>query len=127
MIRLLTALMLIAGLSTPAMAEEKKPEPKPEAAATAPAAAEKDDDDDEAGEHEGARHSDESRCDGPPSSEPEQAPDFHQHVGGHDCDREPCASGPRPLRPRELAGHRVRYGRDSMGWVGGVEAHWLTR
>lgn len=50
MIRLLTAMMLIAGLSAPAMAEEKKPEPKPEAAATAPAAAEKDDDDDEAGE-----------------------------------------------------------------------------
>lgn len=50
MIRLLTALMLIAGLSAPAMAEEKKPEPKPEAAAAAPAAAEKDDDDDEPGE-----------------------------------------------------------------------------
>lgn len=50
MIRLLTALMLIAGLSAPAMAEEKKPEPKPGAAATAPAAAEKDDDDDAAGE-----------------------------------------------------------------------------
>lgn len=47
MIRLLTALMLIAGLSAPALAEEKKPEPKPEAAAAAPAAAEKDDDDDE--------------------------------------------------------------------------------
>ena len=47
MIRLLTALMLIAGMSVPALAEEKKPEPKPEAAAAAPAAAEKDDDDDE--------------------------------------------------------------------------------
>lgn len=44
MIRLLTALLLIAGLSAPAMAEEKKPEPKPDAAAAAPAAAEQDDD-----------------------------------------------------------------------------------
>lgn len=48
MIRLLTALLLIAGLSAPALAEEKKPEPKPDAAAAA--AAEQDDDDDAAGE-----------------------------------------------------------------------------
>lgn len=50
MIRLLTALLLIAGLSAPALAEEKKPEPKPDAAAAAPTAAEQDDDDDAAGE-----------------------------------------------------------------------------
>lgn len=49
MTRLLTVLLMIAGLAVPAVAQDK-PQPKPETAASAEAAApaEKDDDDDEA-------------------------------------------------------------------------------
>lgn len=49
MTRLLTVLLMIAGLAVPALAQDK-PQPKPETAASAEAAApaEKDDDDDEA-------------------------------------------------------------------------------
>ncbi|MFC3571513.1 hypothetical protein [Paracoccus sp. TOH] len=52
MARLLTVLLIIAGLAAPAAAQEQKPEPKPETAAEAPADAPAEADGDEEGEEE---------------------------------------------------------------------------
>lgn len=52
MARLLTVLLIIAGLAAPAAAQEQNPEPKPETAAEAPADAPAEADGDEEGEEE---------------------------------------------------------------------------
>ncbi|WP_199258573.1 cupredoxin domain-containing protein [Paracoccus binzhouensis] len=54
MTRLLTVLLIMAGLAAPAVAQEQKPEPKPEAAADAPAEAGTDEEGEEEEEGEAA-------------------------------------------------------------------------